>query len=111
MLHQRHQHRAAPLQQHLGKVLRSADPGQTCEEQLRAVHRWHARAQRDTRAITAIVWGTRPHTVIEQAVASHVSDDTWPDELADALDGFTKVTWTRNLLNTSTARDNSSGHD
>jgi DNA helicase HerA-like ATPase len=80
-------------------------PGATCEEQLRVVHRWHTRAQRDTQAITAIVWGARQHTAIEQAVAGRVSDDTWPDQLADALDGFTRVSWTRNLLNASTARD------
>jgi hypothetical protein len=87
-------------------------PGDTCDEQLRVVHRWHARAQRDTRAITATVWGTRPHTAIEQAVAGRVSDDTWPYQLADALDSFTKVSWTRNLLSLSTAsRDNGGAHD
>jgi hypothetical protein len=87
-------------------------PGDTCDEQLRVVHRWHARAQRDTRAITAVVWGTRPHTAIEQAVAGRVSDDTWPDQLTDALDSFTRVSWTRNLLNLSTAsRSNGSAHD
>jgi uncharacterized protein len=78
-------------------------PGQTCQEQLLAVHRWHARAQRDTSAITAVVWGTRPHTAIEQAVAGQVSDDSWPDQLADALDAFTEVNWTRDLLTASTA--------
>jgi hypothetical protein len=84
----------------------------TCQDQFRVVHRWHARAQRDTRAITAIIWGTRPHTAIEQAVAGRVSDDSWPDQLADALDSFTKVSWTRNLLSLSTAsRDNGGTHD
>jgi hypothetical protein len=85
-------------------------PGQTCQEQLLVVHRWHARAQRDTSAITAVVWGTRPHTAIEQAVAGQVSDDSWPDQLADALDAFTEVNWTRDLLIASTAsQDNGAG--
>jgi uncharacterized protein len=84
-------------------------PGQTCDEQLRMVHRWHTRAQRDTRAITAIIWGTRPHTSIERAVAGRASDDTWPDQLADALDSFTRASWTSSVLNVSTVRDN--GHD
>jgi len=73
-------------------------PGRTCEEQLRAVHRWHARAQRDTVAITVIIWGNRAHTAIEQAVAGHVTDDTWPGQLTDALDAFTQTGWTSNLL-------------
>jgi uncharacterized protein len=84
-------------------------PGGSCEEQLRLVHRWHARAQRDTSAITVIMWGTRPHTAIEQAVAGRVSDDTWPDQLTDTLDAFTHVNWTRDLLTASTAKG--AGHD
>jgi uncharacterized protein len=79
-------------------------PGQTCQEQFRIAHRWHARAQCDNRAITAVVWGTRPHTAIEQAVAARVSDETWPERLSDALDAFTQADWTRNLLTASTAR-------
>jgi hypothetical protein len=78
-------------------------PGQTCAEQLGTVHRWNARAQRNTSAITAVVWGTRPHTAIEQAVAGKASDDTWPEQLADALDAFTEVNWTRDLLTATTA--------
>jgi hypothetical protein len=79
-------------------------PGRTCEEQLRAVHHWHARAQRDTRAITAAIWGTRPHTAIEQAVAGHVTDDTWTDQFNDAIDAFTQTEWTPNLLTASTGK-------
>jgi hypothetical protein len=82
-------------------------PGQTCAEQLGVVHRLNARAQRDTRAITVVVWGTRPHTAIEQAVAGKASDDTWPEQLADALDAFTEVNWTRDLLTTATASQDS----
>jgi uncharacterized protein len=83
-------------------------PGRTCEEQLRAVHRWHTRAQRDNVAITAIIWGNRPHTAIEQAVAGRVTDDTWTSQLADALDAFTQTGWTPNLL---TARPGQVGRD
>ena len=86
-----------------------AIPGQTCEEQLHVVHRWQARAQRDTSAITAIVWGTRPHTAIERAVAASVSDETWTEQLVDALDAFTEVGWTGNLFAIETApRDDNS---
>jgi len=73
-------------------------PGRTCEDQLRAVHRWHARAQRNTSAITTIIWGTRPHTAIEQAVAGRITDETWSDQLTDALDAFTQIDWIPNLL-------------
>jgi uncharacterized protein len=72
--------------------------GATCGEQLQAVHRWHIRAQRDTRAIHAAVWGTRQHTAIEQAVAARATDDSWPQQLADALEDLTQVSWTPNLI-------------
>lgn len=62
------------------------------------MHRWHARAQRDTRAIAAVLWGTRPHTAIEQAVAARTTDDAWAEQFADALDAFTEASWPQNLL-------------
>jgi DNA helicase HerA-like ATPase len=76
-------------------------PGATRADQLRTVHRWHVRAQRDTRTMTAALWGTRPHTAIEQAVAARATDDTWAEQFADALDAFTGANWIRNLLTTA----------
>jgi len=73
-------------------------PGASCEEQLRAVHRWHTRAQRDTASIRTALWGTRPHTAIEQAAGSRLTDDDWAAQLADALDALTGTSWTQNLL-------------
>jgi uncharacterized protein len=51
-------------------------PGASCGDQLRAVHRWHTRAQRDTRAIHVVVWGTRPHSAISVQAATTTTPST-----------------------------------
>jgi uncharacterized protein len=73
-------------------------PGATGKAQLSAVTRWYLRDQRDTQAIATVLWGTRPRSAIEQAVAAQVGSDDWPAQLAEALEAFTRLAWPRNLL-------------
>jgi uncharacterized protein len=73
-------------------------PGATAKAQLNAVTRWYLRDQRDNQAITAVLWGTRPRSAIEQAVGAQAGSDEWPAQLAEALEAFTRLAWPRNLL-------------
>jgi hypothetical protein len=73
-------------------------PGATAKAQLTAVTRWYLRDQRDTKAITVVLWGTRPRSAIEQAVGAQAGSDDWPAQLAEALEAFTRLAWPRNLL-------------
>jgi uncharacterized protein len=77
-------------------------PGRTAAHQYRAVLRWYQRDQRDT--VAAVLWGSRPHTAIEQAVGTPAGSDDWPGEMAEALRAFTTMTWPRTLLARSPAR-------
>jgi hypothetical protein len=73
-------------------------PGATGKAQLTAVTRWYLRDQRDTQAIAAVLWGTRPRSAIEQAVGARAGSDDWAAQLAEALGAFTRLAWPRNLL-------------
>jgi hypothetical protein len=67
------------------------------------VLRWYERDQRDTDAVTAVLWGSRQHTAIEQAVGTRAGKDDWTGQLAEALGAFTRTAWPRKLLTRSTA--------
>jgi nucleotide-binding universal stress UspA family protein len=73
-------------------------PGRTIAEQARIVNRWSVRDHDDALAVSAVIWGTRPQTRIEQAVGTRASDPAWPARLTDLLGAFVKVSWPRNLL-------------
>jgi uncharacterized protein len=73
-------------------------PGRTASRQARVVTRWYARDQRDTHAVIAVIWGTRSHTAIEQAVGSRVGAPDWPAQLTDMLTAFAKTPWPLALL-------------
>jgi uncharacterized protein len=73
-------------------------PGATADRQLRVVNRRYARDQRDTRAVTTVIWGTRPRPAIEQAAGARVGHGDWPARLADALTAFARLPWPRKLL-------------
>jgi hypothetical protein len=73
-------------------------PGRTAANQYRVVLRWYQRDQRDTDAVTAVLWGSRQHTAIEQAAGTRASSDDWPGQLTDALGAFTPITWPHKLL-------------
>jgi hypothetical protein len=79
-------------------------PGATSKAQFSAVSRWYLRDQRDSRAITTIVWGSRSHSAIEQAVGTRVGSGDWPAQLSEALGAFTRLRWPRNLLRGTPAR-------
>jgi hypothetical protein len=73
-------------------------PGPTGKDQFIAVTRWYLRDQRDSRAVTATVWGLRSCTAIEQAVGTSVGSDDWPAQLTEALEAFAGLSWPRHLL-------------
>jgi uncharacterized protein len=73
-------------------------PGATGKAQLTTVTRWYLRDQRDRQAVTAVLWGTRPRSAIEQAVGARAGSDDWAAQLAEALGAFTRLQWPRNLL-------------
>jgi uncharacterized protein len=73
-------------------------PGRDTGQQARLVTRWYTRDQRDTQAVTAVIWGTRSHTAIEQAVGSRAGTPGWPAQLADVLTAFAKTPWPVALL-------------
>ena len=79
-------------------------PGRTAAQQARLVGRWHARDQRDTQAVAAVIWGTRPRTAIEQAVGCRADDLGWPAQLAEMLTAFARSPWPRALLRRSPPR-------
>lgn len=56
-------------------------PGRDCAAQLAALSRWHDREQHDQAAVSAVIWGTRQRTAIEQAVGASASADSWEDQL------------------------------
>jgi hypothetical protein len=63
-------------------------PGATSAQQAAAVWSWHARAQREPRAITGATFGHRTPSVIEQAVGARASDPDWDTRLASSLADF-----------------------
>ncbi len=73
-------------------------PRATVTQQLRVINRRYARDQHDTRAVTTVIWGTRPRPAIERAVGARVGNDDWPAWLADALTAFARLPWPRKLL-------------
>jgi hypothetical protein len=73
-------------------------PGRTASEQARVVNRWHARSQRDARAVATVIWGTRPRTAIEQAVGCRADDPGWAALLSEMLTAFARSPWPRVLL-------------
>ena len=73
-------------------------PGGDCAAQLAAVRRWHHRDQRDPATVAAVIWGTRQHTAIEQAVGTRASADDWDQQLTDALGAFRDLRWPRTYL-------------
>jgi uncharacterized protein len=73
-------------------------PGATIARQLRAINRRYARDQRDTQAVTTVIWGTRPHPAIERAIGTQTGNDDWPARLADALTAFARLAWPPRLL-------------
>jgi hypothetical protein len=46
----------------------------------------------------AVIWGTRQHTAIEQAVGRRASADDWEQQLTDALGAFRDLRWPRTYL-------------
>jgi hypothetical protein len=73
-------------------------PGRSAANQYRVVLRWYERDQRDTGAVSAVVWGSRQHTAIEQAAGTRASSDGWPGQLTEALGAFTPIAWPCKLL-------------
>jgi hypothetical protein len=73
-------------------------PGAAAAQQLRVVNRRFTRDQRDTPAVHAVLWGTRPRPAIEQAIGVSADSEDWPDRLADALTPFARMPWPRKLL-------------
>jgi hypothetical protein len=75
-------------------------PGASCAQQASAVWSWHARAQRDPRAITGATFGQRTPSVIEQAAGARVTDPDWDARLTGALADFTfhGPQWAASLL-------------
>ncbi len=67
--------------------------GQTCEDQLKVVQRWYDADQRDQQQVRAVGYGTRPVSLIEQAVGARASDQDWKQRLADALSAFRDCRW------------------
>ena len=79
-------------------------PGRTAAQQARTVARWHARDQRDTQGVAAVIWGARPRPAIEQAVGCRAGDPGWPAQLAETLTAFARSPWPRALLRRSPPR-------
>jgi hypothetical protein len=79
-------------------------PGATGKDQFIAVTRWYLRDQRDSRAVTVTVWGSRPRTAIEQAIGTPVGSDDWPAQLTEALEAFAPLSWPRGLLTSKPSR-------
>jgi hypothetical protein len=73
-------------------------PGQDAAEQLRTVDEWYLRDQNNTRAVTGVIWGTRPHPAIEQAIGARATGSDWTPCLTTALAVFTPLTWPAALL-------------
>jgi hypothetical protein len=73
-------------------------PGATAAQQQGVINRRYTRDQRDTHAITTVIWGTRPHPAIEQAVGARPGNGDWPDRLTDALTAFAQMPWPPSLL-------------
>jgi hypothetical protein len=73
-------------------------PGKTADHQFRTVSRWFGQDQLDARQVNAVVWGTRPHPAIEQAVGTTTNSSDWPARLTESLAAFNRLTWPRDLL-------------
>lgn len=71
---------------------------QTCADQLEAVQRWHQASQRDQQEVHAIGYGTRPASLIEQAIGARTGDPDWEQRLADALAAFQDCRWPLDCL-------------
>jgi hypothetical protein len=82
-------------------------PGTTCAQQAAAIWSWHARAQRDPRAIADTTFGQRTPCVIEQATGARVTDPDWDARLAGALADFTfhGSQWATSLLRRPAAEE------
>jgi hypothetical protein len=78
-------------------------PGDTCARQLGEVQRWYDHDQRDPAATSALVWGTRTFSAIEEAIGARASDEDWNQRLTDALSAFSRLRWPRNYLRPATA--------
>jgi DNA helicase HerA-like ATPase len=79
-------------------------PGRDTSQQARMVTRWYARDQRDTQAVTTVIWGIRPRTAIEQAAGSRAGTPDWPAQLTEMLAAFAKAPWPLALLGRSLPR-------
>jgi hypothetical protein len=73
-------------------------PGKTADHQFRTVSRWFGQDQLDTRQVGVVLWGTRPHPAIEQAVGTTAASSDWAARLTEALTAFVHLTWPRHLL-------------
>jgi uncharacterized protein len=86
-----------------------AIPGATIAEQLRVVNRWHFRSQRDKGEVSAVIWGTRRHTAIEQSVGAHAGSTEWRVQLAEMLTAFATMLWPQKVLSHPNARTPAAG--
>jgi hypothetical protein len=73
-------------------------PGATAAAQARLIRRRYTLDQSDTRAVTTVIWGTRPRPAIEQAIGASPASSDWPARLTSALSAFTRLPWPRKLL-------------
>jgi hypothetical protein len=73
-------------------------PGRDCAEQLAAVRRWRDRDSRDAIQVTAVTWGTRQRTAIEQAVGTRATAADWDQQLTGSLAAFRDLRWPRSYL-------------
>jgi len=85
---------SADWERQYGQVI----PGDTCARQFGTVNRWYDRDQQNRDALTAIAWGTRTRTAIEQAVGTTRSDEQWNRRLTDLLEAFGNPRWPHNYL-------------
>jgi hypothetical protein len=72
--------------------------GQGCLDQLEVVQRWYDADQRDQQQVRAVCYGTRPASLIEQAVGARAADQDWKLRLADALTAFRDCRWPLDYL-------------
>jgi len=79
-------------------------PGATGKDQFITVTRWYLRDQRDSRAVAATIWGSRPRPAIERAVGTPAGSDDWAAQLTEALEAFAGLSWPRDLLTSKPSR-------
>jgi uncharacterized protein len=73
-------------------------PGATAAQQLRVINRRCSRDQRETQAVTTVIWGIRPGPALEQATGARAGDGDWPARLTEALTAFARMPWPPRLL-------------